>query len=442
MKRFLLLVLIITMPFFAPDNARAWNEELGIRIMLDATKMAPNRVRSLFRGNKQTLGPMLYNALSEPVAGRNPAHAYDQAVADMKDATANPEKALRSFVELARFYFAATQPTADTNVLDQLAKADSLQQVEFDGIQYIADHKERIEISRRATENARKNVTAWLADRGTDLAAAEGVALSYHVTVNNMADLMATVWKEASSDTANTASKRKRIWHGKGKGAVLSLPKGFDPVPYLKEYYRDINSAFADNRIEHVGEKPPVPKGLYLFNIKGLKIITKTGHEQREEWKEAHTEPTPTPAPESASAPKQQPDIRQQPRPDMPSLPLAPIPGQAVPMSHSVHHRPMESENKGPQGTLDEASIEETIGRKLPQLRACYQRVQRTTNASGNIVASFIIATDGSVNQVDIVDDTMHSEEMNQCVVQALRTAHFPKPEGDAVTIRYPFIFQ
>lgn len=441
---FVHILLIFILALMLPVSAGAWTAPLYSQMILDAADFSPNRLRSLIKKQRDLLEFMAESAVDLPVDGKNPEMAMAQAVEALKKSRNDPEGAVRTLVETGRFLLAATRPTDSKPLLEKINLSTGCQQVEFDGIEYFDSLESRVVISRSATEISRKAVFAWAAGRQAELAAAEGVDIAYHVTVNDLADLFATLWKTATKDTANTASAQKRIWHGKSPKDGLYLPKGYDAVPQLAEYYRDLNSPFAQNRLKKTKTKSPIPTEFFLLKLKGLKIISKEGAQLKQMWEKDHVENEPA-APEQQPkepAPGQGPlDIRDEPRPDLPLA--APAESQSLDKRETlpVHHEAMTAK-KQQTGILDQESIEQTISARITAIRSCYHSTVADTGAVGTIAIMFTINLDGSVSDVEIAQNTINSQELADCLVALIQKTRFPAPKKDVVRIRYPFIFQ
>ena len=62
--------------------------------------------------------------------------------------------------------------------------------------------------------------------------------------------------------------------------------------------------------------------------------------------------------------------------------------------------------------------------------------------ASPSVAVMFTVKLDGTVGDVEIVENTVGSDALAECVAAEVGRASFPPPDGDVVRIRYPFVFQ
>jgi len=96
-------------------------------------------------------------------------------------------------------------------------------------------------------------------------------------------------------------------------------------------------------------------------------------------------------------------------------------------------------------GDLDPAAVAAKIRQYRGALVACYEAaLKRNPNLSGKITLRFTVGKIGKVTKVDIEVDTMHDDEVNQCITERAINWRFPPPQSgsDGVQFAYPFIFQ
>jgi len=94
---------------------------------------------------------------------------------------------------------------------------------------------------------------------------------------------------------------------------------------------------------------------------------------------------------------------------------------------------------------LDPAAVAAKIRQYRGALVACYETaLKRNPNLSGKITLRFTIGKIGKVTHVEIEVDTMHDDEVNQCITDRAMGWRFPAPQngGDGIQFAYPFIFQ
>ncbi len=73
--------------------------------------------------------------------------------------------------------------------------------------------------------------------------------------------------------------------------------------------------------------------------------------------------------------------------------------------------------------------------------QGCYQRALRKSEVSGNMTVSVQVGATGAVCSAAIVNDSVHSNEISQCVVGRFRGKSFPPPEMGCVTVNIPISF-
>jgi Ca-activated chloride channel family protein len=94
-------------------------------------------------------------------------------------------------------------------------------------------------------------------------------------------------------------------------------------------------------------------------------------------------------------------------------------------------------------GSLDREIIQRVIKSAQPRVRVCYEkRLGKVPGLQGKVVVSFTIASTGEVTSASIQSTTLADEEVESCVLTAMRALRFPKPSGGGVVqVNYPFIF-
>jgi outer membrane biosynthesis protein TonB len=94
---------------------------------------------------------------------------------------------------------------------------------------------------------------------------------------------------------------------------------------------------------------------------------------------------------------------------------------------------------------LDPSAVAAKIRQYRGALVACYEAgLKRNPTLAGKITLRFTIGKIGKVTKVDIEVDTMHDDEVNQCIIDRAMSWRFPPPQSgsDGVQFAYPFIFQ
>jgi hypothetical protein len=95
------------------------------------------------------------------------------------------------------------------------------------------------------------------------------------------------------------------------------------------------------------------------------------------------------------------------------------------------------------QSTLDKGRINETITGALQQVRDCYRAVLHDEVRLGGYVSiQFVIGPDGAVRWSRVGSDTLHHEQVTDCILDVIDGLVFDAPHGGGVVIvTYPFVF-
>lgn len=93
---------------------------------------------------------------------------------------------------------------------------------------------------------------------------------------------------------------------------------------------------------------------------------------------------------------------------------------------------------------LAQSEIARVVSRHSRGLRYCYERELTSADApdGGRVTAQWTIDLQGQVAQVQIVEDTLGSQNVSSCVLAELRQMRFPAPDGAMVVVSYPFMFR
>ncbi|MEM7610043.1 MAG: AgmX/PglI C-terminal domain-containing protein, partial [Myxococcota bacterium] len=93
-------------------------------------------------------------------------------------------------------------------------------------------------------------------------------------------------------------------------------------------------------------------------------------------------------------------------------------------------------------GSLSRAEVQRVINGKVGRIQRCYERAL-LSNASlaGRIAFSWTIRPNGRVGGVRQASSTLGNAGVSNCVAGVIRSMRFPRPQGGAVQITYPFMF-
>jgi hypothetical protein len=94
------------------------------------------------------------------------------------------------------------------------------------------------------------------------------------------------------------------------------------------------------------------------------------------------------------------------------------------------------------QGTIPQRDIQDVVRSVFDHYRACYQDgLGRNPRLQGRVTIYFVIATDGSVAQVEDRGSDLPDRGVIACIADNFRLLRFPKPNGGIVRVVYPIIF-
>jgi hypothetical protein len=93
------------------------------------------------------------------------------------------------------------------------------------------------------------------------------------------------------------------------------------------------------------------------------------------------------------------------------------------------------------EGTMSGALQAALVG-KAQTAQGCYQRALRTSDVSGSMTVSVQVSNTGSVCNVSIANDTLHSAEVSSCVLGRFRGQSLPPPNGGCITANIPISFK
>jgi outer membrane biosynthesis protein TonB len=90
-----------------------------------------------------------------------------------------------------------------------------------------------------------------------------------------------------------------------------------------------------------------------------------------------------------------------------------------------------------PSGALNSA-----IRNAAGAAQGCYRRALRQNAASGSMTVSVQVGSTGNVCGASIVNDTVGSSEISNCVLGRFRGQNFPPPEAGCVVVNVPIAFK
>lgn len=96
-------------------------------------------------------------------------------------------------------------------------------------------------------------------------------------------------------------------------------------------------------------------------------------------------------------------------------------------------------------GSVARELIQKVVKAHRVEIRFCFEAaLSREPGLAGKILVDFTIGRDGKVTEagIETKQTTLLQREVQQCIISAVSTWQFPKPEGDGVVrVSYPFVF-
>ena len=88
------------------------------------------------------------------------------------------------------------------------------------------------------------------------------------------------------------------------------------------------------------------------------------------------------------------------------------------------------------------AALNSAIRNAAGAAQGCYRRALRQTAASGSMTVSVQVGSTGNVCGASIVNDSVGSSEISNCVLGRFRGQNFPPPEQGCVVVNVPISFK
>lgn len=164
-------------------------------------------------------------------------------------------------------------------------------------------------------------------------------------------------------------------------------------------------------------------------------------------WKQCMSSGPPPPAPtaakpvETTQAPV---PVFAPPPPPEPEEPDA-GPDAAAPVSGGHGTRPASAgacSGCGSKTSVSSSAVESKVAAQASLARGCYNRALRTSAVSGTLMVSVSVGADGRVCGASILNDTVGSPSISNCVLSKFRGNQFPRPKRGCVVINVPIAFK
>jgi Zn-dependent protease with chaperone function len=135
------------------------------------------------------------------------------------------------------------------------------------------------------------------------------------------------------------------------------------------------------------------------------------------------------------------PPDAERPQDDAVAVPAAPAAVRFVPPAA----RPVPASELPPKaqvrGSLDKSLIRGVIVEHINEVKACYEAaLVKQPRLAGRVITAFTIGTSGQVESAVLHTSTMDNPRVENCIVNAVRSWQFPRPEGGIVMVQYPFV--
>jgi TonB family protein len=110
---------------------------------------------------------------------------------------------------------------------------------------------------------------------------------------------------------------------------------------------------------------------------------------------------------------------------------------------HDARVPRVRSQGADVHGSLSKEVIRRVIGRHLNEVRYCYaQQLNLHPDLQGRVAIQFVVAPTGAVQAAGVASSDLANQQVEQCIVQAVKRWSFPAPEGGGlVVVKYPFLF-
>ncbi|MFL5318773.1 MAG: AgmX/PglI C-terminal domain-containing protein, partial [Myxococcaceae bacterium] len=94
------------------------------------------------------------------------------------------------------------------------------------------------------------------------------------------------------------------------------------------------------------------------------------------------------------------------------------------------------------QGSIDREAVAKVVNSHLQEVRGCYERaLLKDPSLAGKVVLEWQISTAGAVVTAKTKTSTLRNQAVEACILQNLKTWHFPPAKGGLVIVSYPFLF-
>lgn len=94
------------------------------------------------------------------------------------------------------------------------------------------------------------------------------------------------------------------------------------------------------------------------------------------------------------------------------------------------------------KGPMDKDAIRQVVRSHIEEIRYCYnQGLLEQDDLAGRVTVQFNIGTDGGVRAAAVAESDLGHEQVEKCIVRAVKTWTFPAPTtGGNAVVTYPFV--
>lgn len=103
---------------------------------------------------------------------------------------------------------------------------------------------------------------------------------------------------------------------------------------------------------------------------------------------------------------------------------------------------PVAKKVRASGGGISREAVAKVINDHMDEVNACYESaLVNDSNLLGRIEFEWTILQSGDVGDVKIKSSTVKSSQLHSCIISAIKSWKFPKPNGADVIVSYPFVF-
>jgi hypothetical protein len=103
---------------------------------------------------------------------------------------------------------------------------------------------------------------------------------------------------------------------------------------------------------------------------------------------------------------------------------------------------PVAKKVRSSGGGISREAVAKVINDHMDEVNSCYESaLVSDSNLMGRIEFEWTILSTGDVGDVKIKSSTVKSSQLHACIIAAIKSWKFPKPQGSDVVVSYPFVF-